>query len=102
MTGPQAAIVLFALVTVFVVGSVVFTASQGDEPTPVAPPTTALVAESATLGFEPDDVASGDESRSSVAAMVAGFGLIGLWIVGVGVALGRARRRRVDVELDPA
>lgn len=105
MSGSQAAIAVFALAVVLIVVGVAVMASRDDDGTPVADPATTPT----TVGSEPGEPTSDDGepmleeaadeggSRSSVAAMVAGFGLLGLWVAGGGVALFRARRRRGGV-----
>lgn len=102
MTGSQVAIAGLGLITVFVVAGAVLTSLSGDETTPVAPASTTLAVEATVLDFEPAEGASGDASRSSVTTMVAGFGMLGLWLLAGGVTLGRAHRRRTNVGLDEA
>lgn len=92
-------IALFAFAIVFVLVGVVLS-SRDDEAAPAEPSTTAPVAESAALEPEIDDGASGEDSGSSATAMVAGFGLFGLWVVGGAVALAKQRRRNKEPEQD--
>ena len=94
VTGSQAVIALLAITVVFVVAGVILNASRDDDP-PATPSAAVPVAELPAVEPEVDEGVAGDGSGSSVTAMVAGFGLIGLWVVGGGVALTRARHRRV-------
>lgn len=104
-SGSQAAIAVFALTVVLIVVGVAVTASRDGGAAPVGESATTPT----TVGSEPGEPTSDDGEplleeaadeggwRSSVAAMVAGFGLLGLWVAGGGVALFRARRRRNGV-----
>ncbi len=102
VSGAQTAIALFALAIVFIVSGVALSAWRDDAGSPAAGPTTTTAAASVEVEPPADEQDPEDGSRSSVAAMVAGFGLLGCWVVGGGVALFRARRRSEESERDTA
>jgi hypothetical protein len=102
MTGTQVAIAVLGVITVLVAAGAILASSSGDESIPVAPPSSTLAVEATVLDFEPAEGASGDASGSSVTTMIAGFGMLGLWILAGGVTLGRAHRRRTDDGLGEA
>lgn len=103
ISGAQAAIVLFAAAIVFIVSGMAFSAWRDDGGSPAVVPTTTTAAASVEPKPLVNEQDPEDGSRSSVAAMVAGFGLVGLWVVAGGVALFRAHRGRSGTaERDPA
>jgi len=90
----KSAIALFVLAIALVVAGVVLIALRDVDTAPAASSTTASVAASPAGEPEVEEAASIEGSRSGATTMVAGFGLLGLWVVGGGVSLARARRCR--------
>lgn len=94
ISGPQAALALSAVAIMFILVSVGLTVLSGDDGSLVAGPSTTAV--SASVAPEPLETTenSVDGPSTSVLGMVAGFGLIGLWLLGGGITLVRAQRGR--------